>query len=184
MRRRPSSRAIACCSWARHRSYVGWSSPAGPSADTARHGLPSRQMTTVHLAGLGEYEAVDSGPLLLRQRRRRPLLGAGGSSLQRMRTRAEVTSGVEGDASKCFQNAGRGGGGGFGMLCRSLVRCRGVRGALALGRGSCLAQPFACVQINGMGCAVRFFSSKITTARLRVEQQQTKPAATERRSLV
>lgn len=78
MRRRPASRTIACGSWARHRSHIRRSSPAGPSTDTdtARHGLPSRQMTTVHLAGLGEYEAVDSRPLLLRQRRRRPLLGA------------------------------------------------------------------------------------------------------------
>ena len=65
MRRRPSSRAIACCSWARHRSHVGRSLPAWPFADTARHGLPSRQMTTVHLAGLGSIEAVARCPLLL-----------------------------------------------------------------------------------------------------------------------
>lgn len=79
------------------------------------------------------------------------------------------------------------------MLCRSLVRCRD---ALALGRGSCLAQPYACVQINGLCVRGGFFffrihhgaapypeSAHLETLEKR-EQQQAQPAGTGRGSLV
>jgi hypothetical protein len=57
-----SSRAVAC---GRHMSHIDGASTSWYSANTSRHRLPSRQMTTVHLAGLGSIEAVASCPLPL-----------------------------------------------------------------------------------------------------------------------
>lgn len=61
MLRTAASRTVAC---GRHMSHLNRSSSSWYSANTTRHRLPSRQMTTVHLAGLGSIEAVASCPLL------------------------------------------------------------------------------------------------------------------------
>lgn len=167
MRRRPASRTIACGSWARHRSHIRRSSPAGPSTDTdtARHGLPSRQMTTVHLAGLGEYEAVDSRPLLLRQRRRRPLLGAAAVACSGCAQGLGLPAAWMARRANVFRAPGGGRGGGEAVSEYCAARWCGTVVLWFLG-DAVVWRSLSPVS-KSMGCAFRFFSSQITTARLR-----------------